>query len=298
MARLFYFVKTALRGIRRSPLRSVLCTATTGVALAVLGSYLLLYVNLETLLASWGSDLDLSVYLKDDISVQARERLGEKLRLRPEVSEVRYVDRADAALRLRREWPQHAELLAAAGDIPTEASFELRLGPVRDLRVALGTLSRELLGEAGVAATDYGERELARVEVALELLRSAGAVLAAILALAAMFMIGATVRLAIRERRDELEIMRLCGATNAFIRAPLYLEGALQGVIGGVLALGLVFLLHAFLEGAVDDVFSAARPGQSALSFLSLELSFALVGGATVLGGLGSAVAAGRYLRT
>lgn len=296
MARLFYFFRTATRGVRRSPVRTVLCALTTGIALAVLGSYLLLYVNLETLLATWGSDLDLSVYLKDDAKREARERLAEKLRARADVAEVRFVDRAAAAEKLRNEWPQHAAILGAP-DLPIEASFEVRLAPTRELRGALATLGVALAAEPGVAGTDYGERELQRIEIALDLLRGAGAVLAAILALAAMFMIGATVRLAIRERKDELEIMRLCGATNAFIRAPLYLEGAFQGIVGGALALGLVGLLHGFLEGAVDDVFTTRSSAEGALAFLSPELVLALLFGATILGALGSVVAAGRYLR-
>lgn len=293
MTRLLYFWKTALRGMRRTPLRSGLCAATTGVALAVLGSYLLLYANVEGLLSNWGSELDLSVYLRDDITAAQRDALRSNLKGRPEVAEVRFVDRSDAGERLARDWPQHAATLRDVGDLPVEASFEVRLQPTPDLRGALSKLAGQVAPAPGVAATDFGERELHRVEAALDLLRSAGAVLAAILALAAMFMIGATVRLAIRERRDELEIMRLCGATNAFIRAPLYLEGAIQGVLGGAVAIGLVALLHGFLEGAVTEVF--AREVQ--LTFLSVELALAVVAGATVLGAMGSAMAAGRYLR-
>ena len=303
MTRLWYFTKTALRGMRRTPLRSALCAATTGVALAVLGAYLLLYANVDGLLSNWGSDLDLSVYLRDDISVQAREDLRASLTARPVVAEVRFVDRAAAGDKLAREWPRegpeetnwpaHAALLRDVDDLPVEASFEVRLQPTADLRGALAKLAAEVNALPGVAATDFGERELGRVEMALELLRNAGAALAVILALAAMFMIGATVRLAIRERRDELEIMRLCGATNAFIRAPLYLEGALQGVLGGGVAVGLVALLHGFLESAVGEVFS----NNVQLTFLSTELAFIVVVGAMLLGALGSAMAASRYLR-
>lgn len=296
MARLAYFLKTALRGIRRSPLRSLLCAGTMAVALTILGAYLLVYANLESLLAGWGRDLDLSVYLRDEITPAERADLAAYLRGRPEVAEVGYRDRARALARLRDEWPQHGDLLAALDERVVEASLEVRLRSVPDRREALGRLARAAAARPGAAATDYGEEELGRVEGALGLLRSAGAFLAGLLGLAALFVVGANIRLALRDRRDELEIMKLCGATRAFIRAPLYVEGALQGALGGGLAVGLVSLLHGFLESAVAEL-TGGPAGAVPLAFLSGDLALAIVGGGAALGALGSAIAAGRYLR-
>jgi cell division transport system permease protein len=296
VARLAYFLRTALRGMRRSPLRTLLCAGTIAAALAVLGGYLLVYGNLESVLGRWGRDLDLSVYLKDQATDAERADLATWLRARPEVAEVRAVSRTEALERLRLQWPQHGEILAGLGENPAEASLEVRLGPVADLGAVLAALARALEGRAGVAAVEYGQGELVRIEAALDLLRSAGTVLAGLLAFAALFVAGATIRLAIRDRRDELEIMKLCGATDAFIRAPLYLEGAFQGVVGGLVALGLVAALRAFLGGALQEIF-ALPGGAPALAFLSTEITFGLVAGGALLGALGSAVAAGRYLR-
>jgi cell division transport system permease protein len=295
--RFFYLFRNALHGLGRAPVRSLLSTVTMGVALAVLGAYLLLYSNLEVVLASWGRDLDLSIYLKDDIRPAEIEELTAHLQGRPEVAELRYFSRAANLERLRLDWPQHAELFGGGVEGLAEASLEVRLRPVPDRHATLARLARAVSTRPGVAATDFGEEELQRVELALGLLKSSGAVLAGLLALAALFVMGATIRLALRDRGGEIEIMKLCGATNAFIRAPLLLEGTLQGAVGGAIAVGLVGTLHLFLLGAVDELF-AGPVGVTALAFLPAELSASLVGGGALLGALGSALAAARYLRT
>jgi cell division transport system permease protein len=297
MVRPGIFVRTAFRGIRRAPLRSILTAVTMGVALAILSAYLLFYQNMESMLAAWGRELDVSIFLSDDITAARREALRELLVARPEVAEVRFVDRARAFERLRRAWPEQAELLAAGGENPAEASFEVRFGNVPDLRRACSDLAAATRGLPGVAAADFGEPELVRVEGTLALLRTIGAVLAAFLSLAALFIAGATVRLALRERREEIEILRLCGATNAFIRAPLYLEGAFQGIAGGALALVLTAALCQVMAAAGAALLGGPGPGGS-FPHLTPELAFGVLGGGAVLGALGSALAASRYLRT
>jgi cell division transport system permease protein len=284
-----------MRGVTRAPLRSALCAATSGVSLAVLCAFLVLYTNVEGALAGFGAQLDMSVYLQEGTDAGTTDRVGAWLRARAEVAEVRYVDVATVAERLRTEHPEHAALWGDPRDLPLERSFEVRLTAASNLRERLAGLAEEVRAVPGVAAADYGAGELRRVEGALDLLRSVGVVLAIILALAAMFVIGATVRLAIRDRRDELEIMRLCGATNAFIRAPLYLEGALQGLLGGGLALGLAALLHALLETSLPAFLPDG--GSLQLAFLSTDAVLSVIAGAALLGAAGSALAASRYLR-
>jgi cell division transport system permease protein len=296
-SRLFYLFRNALHGLSRAPVRSLLCTLTLGVALAVVGAYLLLYSNLEGMLSRWGSDLDLSVYLQDNIRPDELEALTAHLRGRPEVAELRYLSRAANLERLRLEWPQHADLFSGEIENLAEASLEVRLRPVADRPLALARLARLASAQPGVAATDFGEEDLKRVEQGLALLKSAGAVLAGLLALSALFIVGATIRLALQDRGPEIEIMKLCGATNAFIRTPLLLEGTLQGAAGGGIALALVGILHLFLLGALDELFAGAAPA-GPIAFLPAEQSVALVGGGALLGALGSALGAARYLRS
>lgn len=291
LARLRYVLRSAWRGLARSPLRSLLSAGSIGVTLGVLGAYVLLYLHFESFLSRWGGDLDLSIYLADAVTSAERADLETYLRARPDVAEIRYTSKEAARERLRREWPAFATLLAEHDDDLAEASFEVRLRPVADVRAALAALARDVARRPGVSGTEFGEVELARVEDALAALRSAGAILGGLLGFAALFVVGATIRLALRERGHELEIMRLCGATNAFIRAPLFLEGALQGALGGAVALGLVAGLHAAIEGALGGL------APHGLSFLSADIAALFLGGSAMLGALGSAVAARRHLR-
>jgi cell division transport system permease protein len=188
---------------------------------------------------------------------------------------------------LKNEWPELRSVLASADDNPAEATLELRLAPSSLNRATLKTLSAEIARFPGVVAVDFGERDLLKIEVALSGLRTVALVLGLLLAMASLFVIGSTIRLAMRERRDEMDIMRLCGATDRFIRTPLCMEGTIQGSIGGVLALCVVVALDGVLSHVAGELLGRARE-LSELSPIPLALLF--VGGGAALGLLGSAL--------
>lgn len=154
----------------------------------------------------------------------------------------------------------------------------------------------KLQGMPGVEDLQYGSDWLERFSAFMVLLKILGWSLGGLLLLATIFVISNTIRLNIFARREEIEIMRSVGATGMFIRAPFYIEGILQGLLGAVFALAMLF---GFFQLFLSRVYEPLRSllGNFPAQFLNSEQMAAVVLGGVIIGLLGTQVSVGRYLR-
>jgi cell division transport system permease protein len=279
----------------RAPLPSLVSVLTISLALFLGVSFVLGVLAARALLTSWGAQASVTLYLdKQTTDAQARA-LADKVSAASKDVEVRYVDRALALQRLRGELGDMAPALDGLSQNPLPPSLEITprvvLPPaeVRMLAAQLGQLP-------GVTEVDYGREWLDKLEALARGLRVFGAgALFAVLG-AALLVVANTIRLAVYARRDEIEIMKLVGATDGYVRAPFLMEGALQGLLGAALALGAVLAVqHWMLSGAAQAFAFAA--GIRAPT-LSPAHDAALLGIGTVVGLFGSWLAVARFLRT
>ncbi|MCA9537921.1 MAG: permease-like cell division protein FtsX [Myxococcales bacterium] len=289
-------VVRAARGIASAPVMQLVAVSTIAVAVFVLGVVLAIGVNLDAVVERFGARAQIVAFLADAADDAALNAAATTARGWPEVESVRAVDRAAALADLRAALGSDATALEGVDPtvLPGVLEVTLRSGVDAAARDAvLGRLKAlPALGEAG--ALDDGRDVLARLARVRDALRLAGAVVAGLVLLAMIFIVSNTIRLTLFARRDELEIMRLIGATDAFIRGPCYLEGAFQGALGALLAVALLFALHGALPAdTLADVDLLPRP----LRFLGAGALTALVLGSTAVGVLASHLAAGRFLR-
>lgn len=207
-------------------------------------------------------------------------------------AERQYVSKADAMARFRKEFPDLAPATVRLERNPFPASFEVRLRPEAHIAgEAVDGLAATLTGVPGVAEVRYDRRWLSRLDAAMRFARGIGAVIVAMLAIAAALTVGSVVRLAAYARRDEIEIMQLVGAPLAYVRGPFVLEGVLQGGAGALLAmlsLALMFIVARARYGSL----AAEALGLGSITFLPVELCFLLVVGGMLLGCLGGYVVA------
>jgi cell division transport system permease protein len=291
MRALRYFVAEAGASLWRGRGASLLAIVTIAVGLFVLGFFLLLNTNLQGLVDRWSEAAELSVYLADDITPEARRGIEEMVQQSGMVARQEYVSKAQALDRFKNDFPDLGSTAGALDRNPFPASFELQLRPAaREAAGAVDGLVTSLSGMAGVVDVRYDREWLARLNAVVRGARVAGAVVVGILALAAAMTVANVVRLAAAARRDELEIMQLVGAPFAYVRGPLVTEGILQGGIGAALALGALaaafYAVRLRLGGGFAEVAGAA------LTFLSPALIAGLVIGGMALGCLGGYVVA------
>jgi len=284
-----YAFDEAMASLWRGRRSGALSTATIAVALFVLGSFLITTSNLERLGREWSNSAQLSVYLTDAVSAGERGAIERTLTPGNVVASVQYVSKADALARFKKTFSDLTSTIDGLGENPLPASFEVQLTGGANAGVDL--LVAELRQLPGVADVRYDREWLARLVSAIDVIRLIGGVLGGMLTLAAALTVANVVRLGLYARRDELDIMELVGAPQAFVRGPFVMEGTLQGGLGAVaalLALGVVFL--ALRSRYLVPLASAIN--LSAVEFLSVELCLVLVLGGMVVGCIGGLVAA------
>lgn len=292
MRALRYFVSEAAASLWRGRRAALLAVFTIAAGLFVLGFFLTVNTNLQRLVGRWAESAELSVYLKDDATAEQVKVVDELIGKSGLAAERKYVSRDEALSRFRQDFPDLAGATDRLDRNPFPASFEVRLEPsVREAESAIDALASTLGGMAGVVDVRYDRRWLNRLNVAIRFVRALAIAIVVMLALASALTVANVVRLAAAARRDEIEIMQLVGAPIAYVRGPFVLEGILQGGLG---ALGAILLLWGFFAAARAryGAMAADAIGLGSLTFLPLELCVAVVAGGMLLGCVGGFVVA------
>jgi cell division transport system permease protein len=286
-----YAFDEAILSLWRGRQSGIFSTLTIALALFVLGGFLLVTANLERLGNEWSSAAEMSVYLKDDVTAAERHTIEAALAPNEIVAAREYVSKADALVRFKQTFTDLAGAVDTLGDNPLPASYEVRLRTGPSAQSAVDALGSRLRQMPGVADVRYDRQWLSRVLSAITVVRGAGLILGAVLTVAAALTVANVVRLALYARRDEIDIMQLVGAPQAYIRGPFVMEGVLQGGIGALLALGVLSVAF-FALRARYLVPLASAINLSSVRFLPWELCFFVVLGGMAVGCLGGLVAA------
>ena len=291
-----YFLRRAISNVRQAPFVNVVAAATIGLSLFVGTAFALGLTGAQSLLASWGAQARLTLYLPQTATDdEARAVVARVVYETGPSAKVDYVTRAEALGRLKAELGELSGALDGLPENPLPPTIEVRLvgrqtaAGVRALADRLGRLQ-------GVVEVDYGREWLDRLEALLGAIRWVVLGVGALVAAATILLVSNTIKLTVYARRDEIEIMKLCGATDAFVRAPFLIEGAVQGLAGALLALGGLWLSHRLLAPRVAKALAFAAG--AVLPTLRPSEALALAGCGAALGLVGSALAVGRFLRT
>jgi cell division transport system permease protein len=282
-----YALREALAAFRRTPLLTGLSAVMIAISLFVVGLFGLAAYNIKVVIDRVESRVEVVAYLRDNASWTAVQNAQAEILELPEVRDVRYVSREQALIIARDELPEFAAIFGEMDSNPLPASFEVALRPNQTGPAAVESVADRLASYPFVEEVVYGRDWLDTVYL---LRRAAGvttAVLGGAFAAVAALIIAAAIRLAIFARRDEINIMRLVGATDEFVRRPFLLEGMITGLIGGILALVLTRLAFRVLAGSVFADLAWMPP---------LWLAAGLLAG-VVFGGAASAIAVRHHLQ-
>ena len=291
-----YFFRQAWQNLTQNPWLNAITLGTITLSFLILGLFFVIFLNTKGLMEEWGSRIRVTAYLASSVKQEQVSRLREKIHGWEEVQEVNFRSKEEALKVLEEKMPERKELLRGLPRNPLPASFEIRLkGEYRNSE-GVQRLVKKLQGMPGVEDLQYGSDWLERFSAFMVLLKILGWSLGGLLLLATIFVISNTIRLNIFARREEIEIMRSVGATGMFIRAPFYIEGILQGLLGAVFALAMLFgFFQLFLMRVYEPLRSLL--GNFPAQFLNSEQMAALALGGVIIGLLGTQVSVGRYLR-
>ncbi|MFK5925811.1 MAG: permease-like cell division protein FtsX [Desulfuromusa sp.] len=294
--RIRYFIMRALRNMRQWPFLCSASILTMAIALAMVASFFLIVVNIEQLAIRWTKEIQVIAYLQKAPRPDTIALLTKKLKNLPEVESVKYVSQADAMQRFKSHLGADASLLEGVSRNLLPASFELGLHPEYRNQEGIATVIEQLENSLEVDDLRYGQQWLERFNNFAQALRFVGIILGGFLLFAALFIVSNTIKLTLYARRDELEIMALVGATMRFIKIPFMLEGAIQGLLGGLLSLLFLFFSFVFIISRSLHSFWLT-PTNFNLLFLTLNQQIILVLSGVILGVLGSLSSLRRFVR-
>lgn len=286
MRALTYAWQEAVVSLARARWTLLLSIATIAVAFAMLGAFRVVSTTVAGIAQTWTQSAEMSVYLDDVVSESERTAIRQRLERESAVVGVTYVTKEEALARFGAEFPELGDVTASLDANPFPAAFEVRLSEagMAEGAQALATAAATL---PGVADVRYDQRWLARLIAVLSALRTAGWAAALALVLGAATTVVAVVRLSFEARRDEIGIMALVGAPVAFIRGPFVMEGAIQGALGALVALGGLAAMGRALSRALGPAVTALGPDSiRALAWpeaLALVVAGAVVGAAAGL---------------
>jgi len=286
-----YFFREALTSLWRSRLINALSVGTIAVSLFVLGAFLTVASNLSEVVTRWTQKVQVTFYLADGLEDRIRDILADQLRGDPAVDSVTLVSRDQALDRFRGLFKDLRSLPDDLGSNPFPASLEVSLKSARQSPDEVRRLVQAFEKAPGVEEVQYDLLWIQRLSTAVRLVRGVGAFLGGILVLAGVFTISNVIRLTVYARQDELDIMRLVGATRAYVTGPFVVEGMIQGGLGGLLSLGLLWV--AFRVAARDALAASDLMGR-AVVFLPAGVCLTIVAGGMIVGVVGSLISLGR----
>ncbi len=285
-----YFLEEALTSLWRSRLVNTLSIGTISVSLFVVGAFLAVAGRMSEVVSRWTEKVQVIVYIEDPIEQRVLASLENRLREDPAVDSLELVTREQALARFRALFRDLSSLPEDLGENPFPASLEVNVKPGHQSAAEVERLGKAFRDVPGVKEVQYDLLWVERLATGVRLVRGLGTFLGGILVLAGVFTISNVVRLTIYAREDELDIMRLVGATQVYVKGPFVAEGMIQGGVGGLVAAGLLWAALAWLS---HDLASTALIGAAAFR-LPLGVAGSLILGGMAVGVVGSVVSLSR----
>ena len=296
--RISYAFRETVASFRRNVTLSVAAVITSAVSLLLVGATFLIQRAFDNLLVQWRGDVGMIVFVRPDVTPEALTFIEENLKSQPnviDVDKIAYLDKAGSYEEAKRVFagdPTTLSLLSVE-TIPSQFKVVPKTTDPELVR-SLATQYRTLPGVAGVS---LAEDEFDVISTLSGFVRTVTIAMSLVLLAVAVILIWNTIRTAIFARRREIEVMKLVGATDWFIRVPFILEGLIQGLVGAIVSCGGLWTLNkAWTSGVAEfkagtGVSSLVVPG----SYVNGVMIALLIIGA-VAGGVGSGVASSKFL--
>jgi len=291
-----YILQDALVNIRRSGWSGVVSVGTIAFSFVIVGIFLIITRNLGALVNEWKEQFQVTIFLEDGITGEQFALLKKRIQSERAVKAMTYTSKEEALQNFKRELKGQESLLEGLGENPIPASLQLRIHEAYQTPEALRQFTGSLSRLEGVEDVQYGQEWVDRLTTGVRMLRFLKLNVGLALCMASLLIVSNTIRLAVYARAEEIEVMRLVGATRLHIRVPFLLEGMIQGGLGAAVALVLLFggyrAMFWQLQLTPGQIF-----GMGVGSFLDPHWVSAMLAAGAGLGVFGSFISVGRFLR-
>ena len=236
------FFKRAVQDILRNRLLNIITVITIALSIIIIGSFAVFIINANDILHSWKRSARIMVYLNPDISIAEIPAIKQKIIGLYGVKSARFISKDEALSLLKKKMQRQTALLDNLRKNPLPDAFEIEVINSYADQKKIEAITKSLESFSFVEDLEYGRKWIGRFVDILRLFRLAGIAVGGLFFIAAVFIVANTIRLVLYSRREEVEIMRLVGATEWFIKIPFFIEGIIQGVLGGIIGLAVLYL--------------------------------------------------------
>jgi len=269
---------------------------TITLALLTFGIFIITVINLNQIFDDWGKRIQVIVYMDEDTSSEGIKKVKEKIINLTQTENIIYVSKERALITLKKSLHNQNGILDNLDDNPLPASFEIQLKEEYKNLQSVQAFVARVKGIDEVSDAEYGQEWLEKFSAFISMVKLVGVSIGCFLLLATIIIISNTIKLTIYSRREEIEIMKLVGATNFFIQTPFFLEGFIQGFSESLLSLGILYVSYKILISKIIIDYSLYL-GYLDLIFLPQKLIIELILLGILLGLFGCAFSMGRFLK-
>jgi cell division transport system permease protein len=284
-----YTVRESFSGFRRTKLSSIISIATVSISLLFLGIFAVVSINTTRFVEALRDRLEMEAFLREPVSIEQRMTVERAVRGVDGVESVDFISKDEAARIFKQEFGEDITQVLDFNPLPP--SLKIRLKPSFRTATAASTVSDRVAAIDGVESVRYRKGLLELIDARTKAVHNLSLGLGVLISLSAIFLVSNTIRLAIYAKRKLIRTMELVGATQAFIRSPFLLEGVLQGLVGGLVASGILYIL-------IEHTLRLISPELS--GYVQMERSFymGIIGAGIGLGFVGSAISVARFIKT
>jgi cell division transport system permease protein len=252
------FFQKAIHDIRINRFLNAVTIITIGLSVLIVSAFTLFTVNAGDMMRDWEKGVQVMAYLAPDTQEDNRLEIKEDLLSIPGVASARFISSMEALRQLQVQMKRQASILNGLDKNPLPDAFEIRMATAARNLHQVEALANRIEAVKGVAEVEYGQQWLGRFIDIFNLMRLTGYAIGGIFFMAAVFIVANTIRLMLYSRQTEIEIMRLVGATDGFIKAPFYIEGMIQGACGGIMGVAALFLAYFLVASNIQQDFSSS----------------------------------------
>ena len=289
--------QATITNVRANMQTFLISVVTIAISIGILGVFFIIFFNLNGFLASWNKQVQLIVYLEDNISPAQKSNLEVMFKENSRVQSTEEVTKDKAWQDFRQIQIEKSGLEFNLGFNPLPSSYKLRF-KISDNRLTdISKFAEIVKSKLGVESVEYGKTWIARYEKFMVFCRVFLMATGVLLSFGLILIISNTIRLSIYSRQDEIELMLLIGATPGFVKIPFLLEGFLQGLCGSILSLGLIGVTYYYLKSEFQVYIDSITRGMD-FQFISQPFLLSLVGLSVMIGLVASYISTYQYIQT
>ena len=245
--------KRSIRDILNNRFLNLITIITIAISILIVSAFTLFFLNANDIISSWKKGIRIMAYLKPDTTDINITEIKYKIKSIYGVKEVKFIPKKEALQHLKKQMKRQSSLLENLKKNPLPDAFEIRLKTSSQNQDKIEALANRLQSIPQVDEVEYGRKWLNRFTNFFNLFKLAGYAMGGLFFMASVFIVANTIRLVLYSRREEVEIMRLVGATDRFIKIPFYIQGVIQGALGGFIGLAVLFVIFILISSNIEQ---------------------------------------------